>query len=55
MAPITNCLKSERFQWTHAASKTFAKIKRRMTEAPVMRISDFLKAFEVTCDTSKLT
>ena len=34
MAPITDCLKSEEFQWTPAASKAFAEIKRMMTEAP---------------------
>jgi len=47
MAPITDCLKSERFQWTPAASKAFVEIKRRMMEALVMRLPDFLKAFEV--------
>jgi len=55
MTPITDCLKSEGFQWTHAASKAFAEIKRMMTEAPVMRLPDFSKAFEVTCDASGLT
>jgi len=54
MAPITDCLKSERFQWTPAAIKAFAEIKRMMTETPVMRLPDFLKAFEVTCDISGL-
>jgi len=54
MAPITDCLKSEGFQWTHAASKAFTEIKRMMTEAPVMRLPDFLKAFEVTYDASGL-
>jgi len=55
MAPITVCLKSEGFQWTVAASKTFAEIKRRMMEAPVMRLPDFSKAFEITCDASGLS
>ena len=54
MTPITGCLKSEWFQWTSAATKVFTKIKRMMTEAPVMHLPDFLKAFEVTCDTSEL-
>jgi len=50
MAPITDCLKSERFQWTPSATKAFAEIKKMMTEALVMRLPDFSKAFEVTCD-----
>ena len=54
MAPITDCLKSEGFQWTPASSKAFAEIKRLMTEAPVMHLPDFSKAFEVTCDASRL-
>jgi len=40
MAPITDCLKSEGFQWIPAASKAFAEIKRMMTEAPVMRLPE---------------
>ena len=32
----------------------FTEIKRMMTEAPVMRLSDLSKVFEVTCDTSRL-
>ena len=54
MIPITDCLKSEGFQWTPTATKVFTKIKRMMTEAHVMRLSDFLKAFEVTYDASGL-
>ena len=49
MAPITDCLKSEGFQWTLAATKAFTEIKRMISEASVMRLSDFSKAFEVTC------
>jgi len=55
MTPIIDYLKSEEFHWTPAATKAFAEIKRMMTEALVMRLPDFSKAFEVTCDTSGLT
>ena len=54
MTHITDNLKSERFQWTPAASNAFAEIKRMMTEALVMRLSDFLKVFEGTCDALEL-
>jgi len=52
MASITDCMKQGEFGWTKAAAKAFRKIKKRMTETPVMRFSDFTKAFEVTCDAS---
>jgi len=52
MAPITNCLKREDFELTKAAAKAFWEIKERMTEAPVMRLSDFRKVFKITCDAS---
>ena len=54
MAPITDCLKSEGFQWTPDATKAFIEIKRRMIEAPVMRLPNFSKAFEITCEASGL-
>ena len=52
MAPIIDCLKREEFEWTKAAAKAFREIKERMTEAPVMRLPDFTKVFEITFDTS---
>jgi len=52
MAPITDCLKQGEFGWTKAAAKTFQEIKERMTEASFMKLSDFTKAFEITCDAS---
>jgi len=52
MALITDCLKREEFEWTKAAAKAFREIKERMTEAPVMRLPDFTKVFEITFDAS---
>ena len=52
MAPITNCLKKGEFQWTPTTTKAFEEIKRRMTEAPMLRLPDFSKVFEVACDAS---
>ena len=40
--------------WTKAASKTFYELKKKMTEAPVLRLPDFSKAFEVACDASRV-
>ena len=52
MALISDCLKKEEFNWSHAATKAFIEIKKRMVSTPVMRLPDFSKVFEVTCDTS---
>ena len=40
------------FEWTVAATKTFQAIKEKMTKAPILRLPDFFKPFEVTCDAS---
>jgi len=55
MAPITDCLKKEEFQWSATAAKAFKEMKQRMSEAPVMRLFDFSKAFEVMCDVSSIS
>ena len=40
--------------WTKAASKAFYELKKKMTEALVLRLPDFLKVFEVACDASEV-
>jgi hypothetical protein len=38
-------MKKGEFQWTQEAAKAFKFIKKRMTEAPVMRLPNFSKVF----------
>ena len=52
MSPITDCMKQGEFVWTKAAAKAFNEVKQRMIEAPVMRLPNFTKPFEVKCDAS---
>jgi hypothetical protein len=54
MSPITNYMKQGEFKWTNAATKAFTEIKKKLTEALVMRLLDFTKPFEVECDASGL-
>ena len=52
ISPIIDCMKQGEFVWTKAAAKAFNEVKQKMTEAPVMRLLDFTKPFEVECDVS---
>ena len=52
MAPITACLKEKKFVWSKAAAKAFTEIKNKMGQAPVLKLPDFSKIFEVACDAS---
>jgi hypothetical protein len=53
-APITECLKGTNFNWTTAANKAFANIKDKLGNAPVLRLPDFSKLFEVAYDASHI-
>ena len=50
--PITDCIRKGNFEWTKTADKAFLDIKKRMTQAPILRLPDFSKVFEVACDAS---
>ena len=52
MSPITDCMKQGEFVWTKAAAKAFTEVKQKMIEAPIMRLHNFTKPFEVECDAS---
>jgi hypothetical protein len=45
-------LKQGEFKWSKGANRAFEEVKKKMTEAPVMRLPDFTKVFEVECDAS---
>ena len=54
MPPITARMKKNQFVWTKAATKAFEEIKKGLTEAPVLQLTDFSKVFEVACDASNV-
>ena len=49
-APLTDCLKKETFLWTEAADQAFERVKSLITQAPILRLPDFGKVFEIACD-----
>lgn len=51
MAPIIECTKSTTLTWSQEAQQAFEQIKE-MCEAPILRLPDFSKSFEVECDAS---
>ena len=53
-APISNFLKKGDFEWTTSAQEALNKIKELITQAPVLRLPDFSKIYEVACDASNV-
>ena len=47
MAPVTECLKGDKFKWTSVSEDSFELIKKKVTEAPCLASLDFNKVFEV--------
>lgn len=51
--PLTDLLKTEGFNWTPAASKSFTNLQAAMSSTPVLRLPDFSLPFIVETDASE--
>lgn len=54
MAPLTDCMKDDKFLWSTEAHDAFDLIKHKLTSAPILILPDFELPFELHCDASKL-
>jgi hypothetical protein len=51
--PITELLeKDKKFGWTPACEANFQELKKRLTTAPILVMSDMEKSFSICCDAS---
>ena len=54
MAPITDCMKGSRLEWTDEAEVAFKLIKECLTTASILVLPDFSQPFELHTDASKV-
>jgi hypothetical protein len=52
VAPLTQLLKKNSFQWTEDATSAFVSLKKALSSAPVLHLPDFQQYFIVECDAS---
>jgi hypothetical protein len=53
--PLTSLLeKGKEFKWDEACQKCFEELKKMLTTAPILRMLDIHKGFDVYCDASHL-
>lgn len=51
--PLTDLLKASGFNWNEQAEAAFTKLKKAMTEVPVLALPDFSREFVVETDASR--
>lgn len=52
VAPLTNLLKTNAFKWSSESESAFDRLKQALTQAPILTLPHFTKAFIVESDAS---
>ena len=54
VSPLTDLTRTKKaWNWTDKCTEAFERVKYCLTHAPVLRLHDFSKPFEVVADASK--
>ena len=56
VAPLNDIVKKDVvFQWGEAQQKAFETLKEKLTNAPILALSNFAKTLEIECDASSIS